>query len=69
MLVSIPPPITFQFSGLGVDPEPIGSDRLALLLSRHVEELETGRRPRAVAARPRPHDARRAHDAGLLLTV
>ncbi len=41
-MIAIDPPITFRPVPFGLDPEPLGSDRFALMLSRED------------AARPRP---------------
>jgi len=57
MLISLPPPTTFQLTGLGIDPEPIGSDRFALLLARGRQELKPQRRA-LVAGSRRTYDDR-----------
>ncbi len=48
-MIPIDPPITFRPSPSGHDPEPLGSDRFALMVSRAVED----------AARPAPAQASR----------
>ena len=37
-MIPIDPPITFRPSSFGRDPEPLGSDRFALMISRAIED-------------------------------
>ncbi len=50
----IDPPITFCPTSIGRDPEPLGSDRFATMMSRAAEAAAPARRSRRFEHRARP---------------